>query len=57
MLSEYVRRDCVYDGTSTHWYPNSSTVTQLCPNGTQRISEGLGMIANQVVKYKYNVLD
>ena len=53
ILLEYIRRECVYDGMSTYWYPNSNIAQQLCPSGTQRVSDGLGMIANQVVKFKF----
>ena len=42
---ELIRRQCVYDGVSTYWYPDSSTMHELCPNGTQRVS---GIIASQV---------
>ena len=43
----------MYDGVSTYWHPNSGTIQEQCPNGTQRVSETAGMIANQVVKKKY----
>ena len=42
----------MYDGISTFWHPNSSSIQEQCPIGTRRVSERVGMIANQVVKKK-----
>ena len=46
----------MYDGVSTYWYPSTSTIQAQCPNGTQRVSEGVGMIANQVVKRNISIV-
>ena len=48
LLLVLIRRQCVYDGLSAYWYPDASTVRELCPNGTQVVSETVGMIATQV---------
>ena len=50
MLPVLIRRQCIYDGSSAYWYPNASTIQEQCPNGTQVVSETVGMIANQVIK-------
>ena len=52
VLLVLIRRQCAYDGVSTYWYPSTDTIQAQCPNGTQTVSERVGMIANQVVKKK-----
>lgn len=49
LLLVLIERQCMYDGSSTYWSPDSSYIKEQCPNGTQRVSERIGVIANQVI--------